>query len=230
MDFIFMLTRDDQTVVDCLDVLTMIGPLGIGHIGFKDVGVDRATLATLTAGIRGLGAVSYMEVVSTTPEAARRSIGMAAEIGVDRVMGGQEFDFAPERLRGTPASYFPFVGRPLGHPTALGGSPADIAADCRHARAAGCAGVDLLAYRATEADPLALIRAARAALGASPLIVAGSIASPERVHAVALAGADGFTVGSAAFDGSFSPRKGSLLSQLRDIQAAAAGAPVRSAL
>ena len=34
------------------------------------------------------------------------------------------------------------------------------------------------------------------------------------------AGCDAFTIGSAAFDGSFSPRKGRLLSQLKDILAA----------
>ena len=36
------------------------------------------------------------------------------------------------------------------------------------------------------------------------------------------AGANAFTIGSAAFDGSFSPRKGALASQLQDILAAAA--------
>jgi heptaprenylglyceryl phosphate synthase len=81
--------------------------------------------------------------------------------------------------------------------------------------AAGCAGSDLLAYRATEADPLALVRAAREGLGDSGyLIVAGSITSRERIAAVAAAGADAFTIGTAVFDGSYSPRNGSILSQL----------------
>jgi hypothetical protein len=34
---------------------------------------------------------------------------------------------------------------------------------------------------------------------------------------VAEAGADGFTIGTAALEGTFSPRKGSLASQLLDI-------------
>jgi len=33
MDFIFMLTRDDMTVEDCLGVFEEIRPLGIKHIG-----------------------------------------------------------------------------------------------------------------------------------------------------------------------------------------------------
>jgi len=76
----------------------------------------------------------------------------------------------------------------------------------------------LLAYRATEAEPLDLIRAARRGLGKKgQLVVAGSIDSPAHIRAVAEAGADAFTIGSAAFDGSFSPRKGLLANQLRDI-------------
>jgi putative N-acetylmannosamine-6-phosphate epimerase len=85
----------------------------------------------------------------------------------------------------------------------------------------GCLGVDLLAYRATEADPIDLISAARRGLGSKGvLVIAGSVDSPHRIRATAEAGADAFTIGSAAFDGSFSPRKGLLVNQLRDILAA----------
>ncbi|KAB1141036.1 hypothetical protein F7R91_34020 [Streptomyces luteolifulvus] len=52
-----------------------------------------------------------------------------------------------------------------------------IAPDCHPAEAAGCAGVDLLAHRATEADPLDLVRAARAAT-TGRLVVAGSQPAP----------------------------------------------------
>lgn len=217
MDFIFMLTRDDKTVADCLGVLEMIKPLKLKHIGFKDLGVDKNTMKTLAGDIRAAGATSYMEVVSTTPEGVRESITTAAEIGADRVLGGQEIEFALDALKESDTQYFPFPGRPVGHPTQLDGSADDIAADCRRMRGAGCAGVDLLAYRATEAPPLDLVRAAREALDDGYLIVAGGVDSPARVRALADSGADSFTIGSAAFNGSFSPGKGSLLSQLQDI-------------
>jgi pentose-5-phosphate-3-epimerase len=70
-----------------------------------------------------------------------------------------------------------------------------------------------------DADPLALIRAARAALGRAQLVVAGSIASRERIAAVGAAGADGFTIGSAVFDGSYAPRLGGTRAQLARIVA-----------
>ena len=92
MDFIFMLTRQDQTVVDALEVFAEIRGLGIGHVGFKDVGADRKTLHALNRAIKDAGATSYMEVVSTSPEAAVRSARIATEIGIDRLLGGANAD------------------------------------------------------------------------------------------------------------------------------------------
>jgi phosphoribosylformimino-5-aminoimidazole carboxamide ribonucleotide (ProFAR) isomerase len=219
MEFIFMFTRDDQTVEDCLEVFDLVRGTGVKHLGFKDVGVARETLVALNNRIKASGGVSYMEVVSTTSEACLNSTRAAVEIGVDRLLGGTEAEAMLEVLEGSGIAYFPFPGRPEGHPTQLGGTPEQVAADCRHFEALGCAGVDLLAYRATEAEPLDLVRAAREALSGE-LIIAGSVSTPARVHELAEAGVNAFTVGSAAFDGSFSPRKGSLHSQLNDILAA----------
>lgn len=212
-----MLTRSDQTVSDCLDVLDDIHAVGLRHIGFKDVGVSPEVLAELARRIRQLGATSYMEVVSTSPEAVLRSARVGREIGVDRLLGGTQVDDVLEILAGSAVEYLPFPGRPFDHPTKLGGSPGQVEEDCRRFRARGCAGVDLLAYRATEADPLELVRAARRGLDGGVLLVAGSVARPEQVRALAEAGADAFTVGSAVFDGSFSPHVGSLRSQLRAV-------------
>jgi hypothetical protein len=221
MDFIFMLTREDQTVLDGPQVLSEIRAVGLRHIGFKDVGVDKATLRSLNRTIKDAGATSYMEVVSTSPETAVQSARTAAEIGIDRLLGGSNVEEILAAIKGRSIAYYPFPGRPSGHPTKLGGGPELIAKDCRRFLEMGCAGVDLLAYRATEADPIALVKAAREGLGATRgLICAGSVDSPERIRALKAAGTDAFTIGSAAFDGSFSPRKGSLKSQLEDILAA----------
>ena len=220
MDFIFMLTRNDSTVEDCLDVLDQVRPLGLTHMGFKDVGVDRATLRRLADGMRAAGAIVHLEVVSTSPEACLNSARVAVELGVDRLMGGTDVAAIQAIVAGSNVRYYPFPGRPHDHPTRLGGSTTDVERDCRQAMGQGCAGVDLLAYRATEAPPVDLIRAARRGLGDGYLVVAGSVATPQRIAEVASAGADAFTIGSAVFDGSFSPAKGSILSQLRDVTAA----------
>ncbi len=216
MDFIFMLTRHDRTVEDAEDLVDAVCDLGVGHVGFKDVGVGTATMARLAERIRGRGAVCYLEVVSTTPQSVAASLAAAAALGVDCVLGGTDLD-AAQRTLGRLDGYFPFPGRPVGHPTRLDGTPEDVEADARRAHARGCPGVDLLAFRATQADPLALVRAARRGLGDGRLIVAGSVHCAAQIRDLAAAGADAFTIGSAVFDGTFSPTKGSLRSQVVDI-------------
>jgi len=222
MDFIFMLTQGDRTVPDCLDVVARIAALGLGHIGFKDVGVEAPTLAALNAAIKATGATSYMEVVSESREATLASARTARAIGVDRLLGGTDVDAVMTILAGSAIRYYPFVGFPEGHPTALRGGPADVEAHCRRAMAKGAAGVDLLAYRAVEAEPLALVAAAREGLGEGRLVVAGSIDSAARIGAVAAAGADAFTIGSAIFDGSFAPGEAAIEGRLRRVLGACA--------
>jgi hypothetical protein len=220
MDFIFMLTRQDRTVPDCLRVLEQIVPLGLKHIGFKDIGADEPTLRTLNAGAKTLGAQTYLEVVATSPEAALQSARIAASIGVDHLLGGTQIPEILRLLEGTGVKYYPFPGTPYGHPTQLGGDATQIATHTADYIAQGCAGVDLLAYRATQADPLALVAAARQACGRSGrLICAGGVDGPARIAALRAAGADAFTIGSAVFDSAFTPAKPGLLAQLKEILA-----------
>ncbi|MGW7363485.1 HisA/HisF-related TIM barrel protein [Streptomyces sp. NPDC054841] len=220
MDFIFMLTRDDRTVRDCLELVDSLADVGLRHIGFKDVGVDAGTLAALHRRIRATGATSCLEVVSTSRERALDSARMAVDLGVDQLMGGIWAEETLELLRGTGIRYLPFPGTPSGHPTRLGGTPEQVAEQCRRFEAAGCDGVDLLAYRATDADPMELVRSARAATSGR-LVVAGGIDSRERIAALAAAGVDAFTVGSAAMAAAFDPHLGTLQRQLAVILDAA---------
>jgi len=228
MEFIFMLTRNDRTILDADCVIDAACDLGVRHIGFKDVGVPPATMRELVANIRRRGALCYLEVVSTTPQTARKSLAIGRALGFDRILGGTDLG-AARQILGDLGGYFPFPGRPVGHPTRLDGSATLVAQHSAAALAAGCGGVDLLAYRASEADPLDLVRAAREALPGRLLIVAGSVHSTQQIHALAAAGADAFTIGSAVFDGSFSPAKGALRGQIQDILEACATAPRRAA-
>ena len=215
-----MLTRQDRTVADCLEVMDLIAPARLRHVGFKDVGVSSAVLKRLAERIRASGAVSYMEVVSTTPEACLNSARVAVELGIDRLLGGTDVEAVQAILKGSNIAYYPFCGFPSGHPTKLGGRPDQVEAHCRRFIDQGCAGTDLLAYRATSADPIDLVKAARRGLGSGKhLIVAGSVSTARQIVDLKRAGADAFTIGSAAFDGSYAPNMGHLLSQLAAIQA-----------
>lgn len=220
-----MLTRQDRTIADCLTVLDFILPLRLKHIGFKDIGVDKKTLGVLTERIRKAGAISYMEVVSTTTEECLNSARNAVELEVDRLLGGTDVDAVQDVLGRSKIAYFPFAGFPTGHPTRLGGRPDQIEAHCRRFVEKGCAGTDLLAYRATSADPIELVKAARRGLGRNYLIVAGSVSTAGQIAALKKAGADAFTIGSAVFDGSYARDKGLIQSQLAAIEADCASVP-----
>ena len=226
MDFIFMLTRDDATVANALDLVETVRPLALRHIGFKDVGAEPETLRRLAAGIRQAGASVWMEIVSTSHDGELASIALGRDLGVDFLMGGVAAEDGVRVLQGSSTRYLPFAGRPVGHPTKLGGAAHEVEAHCRAFAALGCAGVDILAYRATEAAPLDLVAACRRGFGdKGKVVVAGSIDCAERIAAVRAAGADAFTIGTAAIDGSYAPGAGPLEAQLRAVltDCAAAG-------
>ena len=46
IEFVFMLTRDDTTVPDALEVFTSLADSGLRHVGFKDVGPPPSVLAS----------------------------------------------------------------------------------------------------------------------------------------------------------------------------------------
>ncbi len=230
MDFIFMLTHNDCTVEAPLKVLERVKPFGLRHIGFKDIGASRSEMAALAAGIRASGATSYMEVVSTDAENCLRSARLARDLEIDCLLGGTQVDEILSILRGSRTRYFPFPGRPFGCPTRLGGTPIEVEAQCRSFVEKGCAGADVLAYRATDADPLDLVAAARRGLGEKGfLIVAGSVTTPEQIRLLRSAGANAFTIGSAVFDLTFKPGADSIGEQLAAILSVCRGGAIESA-
>lgn len=200
--FIFMLTRNDRTVPDAMEQLKVAQTLGIRDIGFKDIGLPLAQLQELNQAIQAGGATSYLEVVSLDRESEIVSAKAAAEIGVDVLLGGTRVDDVLPVLRGTSIRYYPFPGRITGHPSVLEGSIGDIVASAKAITARdGVHGLDLLAYRSKEDVP-ALMKAVCDAVD-KPVIMAGSIDTPERIALVRQAGAAAFTIGTAALDGKY---------------------------
>ena len=109
-DFIFMLTRNDRTVEDAATHLETALRAGVGHIGFKDIGLPFDDLARLARRIKDAGARAYIEVVSVDRESELRSVRAAVDLGVDFLLGGTHVD-PPQ----------PFVTMPLTYERAFGG-------------------------------------------------------------------------------------------------------------
>jgi hypothetical protein len=200
IEFIFMLTHNDATVPNALEVLDEVQDAGLRYIGFKDVGQPPDVLTEIAARSHDAGLEVMLEVVSTSAKDELSSVRAALEIGVDWVLGGTNPDEASAILAGTDVRYCPFPGTIVGHPSVLTGAPQAIAAHAGELTARpGVHGLDLLAYRHPDTDPVALTRrVVEAASG--PVIVAGSIVGAEQIRAVQDAGAWGFTIGGAVFE------------------------------
>lgn len=200
INFVFMLTKDDATVPDALEVLDGLRDSGLSYVGFKDVGATAERLTEVAAKAHDLDMEVMLEVVSTSVEDERRSLEAAAAIGVDWVLGGTHPEIGTEVLAGRSVYYCPFPGTVVGHPSVLEGETWEIAADARRLTAtAGIDGVDLLAYRHPEADVERLVEAVVDA-SSGPVIAAGSVADFGQIEALERAGAWGFTIGSAIFE------------------------------
>ncbi|HEX5260060.1 MAG TPA: hypothetical protein VFW18_01185 [Gaiellales bacterium] len=219
IEFIFMLTRDDQTLADARAVYASIAESGVRHVGCKDVGLPRAELQALMEDIHGHGHTTHLEVVSETEEATLASARAAAEIGPDFLIGGTLIEPVQEIIAGTGIRFFPYVGQIVGHPCLLRGSIESIAEDARRAQELGVDGINLLAYR-YDGDVDALVEAVVDAT-TLPVIAAGSVDSPARIQALAERGVWAFTIGTAALDGVLVPGQ-PLEAQLRCALEAAA--------
>jgi len=222
-EFIFMLTRDDETVPDARTLYEQAAGTGVRHVGCKDIGLPRPELERLLADIRSYGHTSYLEVVSETREATLASARVAAELQPDFLIGGTYVEPVQEIIAGTEIKFFPYIGLVIDHPCLLRGSIDEIAADARRVQDAGVDGINLLAYR-YDGDVPALIEAVAATVDLS-LICAGSVNSLERVRELAALEVWGFTVGTAALDAKFVPGA-PLAAQLQAILDVAGTSPV----
>jgi hypothetical protein len=214
--FVFMLTRNDETVADAAEHVPVALAAGVRHIGFKDKGLPISALIDLDAALKAGGATTYLEVVSLDRASEIASAEAAVEIGVDVLMGGTRADDVLPVIAGTGIDYRPFPGRIVGHPSVLEGTIASITDSARELSSrAGVGGRDLLAYR--YAGDVPKLMASVCGAVETPVIAAGSIDGIERIRAVAAAGCAGFTIGTAAIEGVFAPGAPGLASQLTAI-------------
>jgi phage tail protein X len=228
INFVFMLTHNDATVPNALEVLEELRDSGLRYVGFKDVGATPEQLAEVCTAAHEQGLDVMLEVVSTSVEDERRSLEAALPIGVDWVLGGTNPEIGTEILAGAEVRYCPFPGTVVGHPSVLEGELEEIAEDARQlTRTAGIDGVDLLAYRHATADVEALTKAVVEASD-GPVVAAGSVTTFEQIDALARAGAWGFTIGSAIFEDKL-PGAPGVEPQVRAVLEAAAKAPAEVA-
>ena len=220
IEFIFMLTHHDRTVPNAEEVLAGLQGAGLSFVGCKDVGATPARLRDLVARAHDDGMEMMLEVVATSRDDELASVRAAVDAGFDWVLGGTHATDAAALLAGTGIRYCPFPGTVVGHPSVLHGEIDEIAQSAAQLTALdGVHGVDLLAYRHPTADVHALTTAVVEA-AAGPVIAAGSVVDAAQIATLAAAGAWGFTIGGAIFEGRL-PGGPDVAAQVRAVLAAA---------
>jgi hypothetical protein len=202
-EFILMLTYNDTTVKDALQIFRECRDAPVTHWGFKDIGLAPEEMKTLVHEMKAAGKTTYLEVVSLSEEEGLRGAKIAVEAGFDILMGTVFFDSILDYLKDKPIKYYPFPGHIFGHPSIMDGSIEEVVAHAKFLESKSVPGLDLLSYRYVGDARLLLTEVVKATN--VPIVSAGSIDSYKRIAEVWQAGAWGFTIGSALFDKKFVP-------------------------
>lgn len=202
-ELIVMLTHQDQTVQNALELFEKTIQAPVQHWGFKDVGLPPEKMKQLVSRMKDAGKTTYLEVVSLSEPEGLAGARLAVEAGFDVLMGTVYYPSIMDYLRVQPIRYFPFPGHVFGHPSILDGSIDEIVQHARSLQAVGVHGLDLLAYRYTG-DARALLKAVVQGVSI-PICSAGSVATYQRIAEIWEAGAWSFTIGGAFFEQKFVP-------------------------
>jgi hypothetical protein len=213
-NLIVMLTHNDKTVHNALEVFESCKDLPVNFWGFKDVDLPKPEMRELIKAIKNAGKTTFLEVVSYTMEECLAGAEFAVDFGFDFLMGTLFFPEVWEFLKEKDIKYSPFVGKVSGSPSILEGTVDSMVEETVFLDSQGVHGVDLLAFRHKEnPEKLAAEFISRSKV---PVILAGSIDSFEKIEFVNNVNPWGFTMGSALFTRNFVP-KGSFRQNLEAV-------------
>ena len=195
---IIMLTYNDKTVSNALEIFDQCKELSVECWGFKNVGLPVEKMKKLVINMKETKKTTFLEVVTYNEKSCLDAAKLALECQFDYFMGTNYFESVNNLLKGKPIKYFPFCGKVSGSPSILEGSIQEIIDDVKFMGEKGVDGVDLLAYRYTgDAEKLAqqFIESIKI-----PVVLAGSINSFDRLDKMKEYNPWGFTIGTAFFD------------------------------
>lgn len=202
-EFIFMLTYNDVTREDAIEIYQEIRNTELKFIGFKDIGLPYEKLHRLASMIKEDNRQLFLEVVTTSEADNVKSTQVALDLGADYLIGGTYINQTLSLIECQDMKYFPYIGQIVGHPCRLRGAIAEIVEDGGIAEALGVDGVNLLGYR-YDGNVEELIKSVQESLNV-PLVVAGSINSFARIQKMVDLDVWAFTIGGAIFDRKFNP-------------------------
>lgn len=200
-ELIVMLTHNDKTVSDAIEVFESAKNAPATYWGFKEVGLPIDKMKELVKLMKDAGKKTFLEVVAYTEEECIEGARVGAECGFDILMGTMYFDSVRDIVKAAGMKYMPFVGKIYGRPSILDGTIEGMVEEAKSLVEKGIDGIDLLAYRFTG-DPEELARQLVKEVPV-PICMAGSIASFERLDRVKEINPWTFTIGGAFFENRF---------------------------
>jgi len=198
---IIMLTYNDNTVKNAIEVFDECKDLSVECWGFKNIGLSQDKMKLLVGNMKNAGKTTFLEVVTYSEEECLTAAMLAVECEFDYLMGTIFFESVYTYLKNKKIKYMPFCGDVKGNPSVLNGTIESIIKQAKTLGQYKIAGFDLLAYRFTgDADKLAEEFVKQLNL---PVVLAGSVQSFERISNVNRYNPWGYTIGSAFFDKKF---------------------------
>lgn len=198
---IAMLTHDDKTVENALEVFEKYKSAPTNYWGFKDTGTDREKIKSLIERMKGTGKTTFLEILNEKEDECIRFARVAVEFEFDYLISMHYFDTVNDFLRSKPIKYFPTCGKRSGIPRMLDGSIEEIISEAKQIEKAGVNGITLSAYR-YRGNPEELSQEFVKEIQI-PIIITGSINCYERLDLIKRLNPWGFTIGSAFFNKDF---------------------------
>ena len=198
---IVMLTYNDKTVLNAAEIFEKCKNSAAQFWGMKEEPLAPEQMKALYQKMRECGKKTVLEVVCYTEDKCLEGAKLAAECGVDILMGTIYSDRILHFCQEHGLRYMPFVGKVYERPSILDGEVDAIIAEAKEYIRRGAYGIDLLGYRYTG-NAAELNRRLVAEVDA-PVCLAGSVNSFARLDEVRNAAPWSFTIGSAFFDNAF---------------------------
>lgn len=198
---IVMLTHNDVTVKNAMEVFEECKDAPAIYWGFKEVGLPLEEMKELVKRMKACGKTTFLEVVAYTEKECLAGAQMGVDCGFDYLMGTLFFDSVNELCKKNGLRYMPFVGKISGRPSILEGTIQGMIDEANEYIRKGAYGIDILGYRYTG-NAIELNKKFVAGVKA-PVCVAGSIQSYQRLDEVKDANPWTFTIGGAFFDNKF---------------------------
>ena len=183
-ELIVMLTKNDMTVANAVQVFEEAKDAPAKFWGFKEVGIPKDEMKHLVRRMKECKKTTFLEVVEYTEEKCIEGARIGAECGFDVLMGTLYFDSVKKIADEAGMQYYPFIGKVHDRPSILEGSIEEMIEE----------GKALIKEKGIEGFVKHI---------PAKVCLAGSVASFERLDEIRATGAWAFTIGSAFFDKKF---------------------------